>query len=264
MELITTPAHFYANSYITLEEADSYFTTYDRVPSDSSWYNLTDTQKEYALILAAYALNTLPYKGYKVVRNQPLAFPRYSEFDVKNNFAIIYNTFDDAIDKDNLTPVAIDADIDVSNNQFVLQVSGDSFSNIKKLQVIKVDGFLNNSGFFTVKKNTDTTIMPYEKLTDEDGFNIDIYITPIPGIHDNIRQAQAEMAWQVINTTIFQKDIEDMPEPPIRRLDLGGVLRIDYRSEIFRNRFDFGQSSPLDMVYYLLSPWLTSVRGRFV
>ena len=264
MELITTPAYLYTNSYITLEEADSYFTAYDRVPSDSSWYNLTDAQKEYALILAAYALNTLPYKGYKVTKEQPLAFPRYSDYDIRKGLNIVYDTFEDAVDDDNLTPVVLSAGVDISGNQFVLQDTNKDFSLVKKLQVIKVDGFVNNSGYFTVKKATNTTITPYETLTDETGTGIDIYITPIPGIHDNIRQAQAEMAWQVINTNVFQKDIEDMPEPPIRSLDLGGVLRIDYRNQIFNNRFDFGQSSPLDMVYYLLSPWLTAVRGRFV
>ena len=71
------------NSYVTLEEAeniiaDTYLSTSQEI---QRWSALSDSDKCVALINSALALNNLRYKGRKMVRNQPLAFPRvYSVF----------------------------------------------------------------------------------------------------------------------------------------------------------------------------------------
>lgn len=71
------------NSYVTLDEAnqivaDSYLSTSAEV---ARWGSLSDADKIVALTSSAKALNNLRYKGRKMIRNQPLAFPRvYSVF----------------------------------------------------------------------------------------------------------------------------------------------------------------------------------------
>lgn len=60
MELITIHGSAYANSYIDLEEADLIASKY---PWFDKWNQYTDGEKENALILAARALNTLPWCG---------------------------------------------------------------------------------------------------------------------------------------------------------------------------------------------------------
>ena len=50
MALITIPAYHTANSYGTLEQAETYFTAYDRIASDDTWNLLTDAKKEYSTL----------------------------------------------------------------------------------------------------------------------------------------------------------------------------------------------------------------------
>lgn len=69
------------NSYVTLDEADSYISdTYMSFTQEyKRWFNseITDSDKETALISSALALNTLKYQGSKqVYAKQALAFPR--------------------------------------------------------------------------------------------------------------------------------------------------------------------------------------------
>jgi hypothetical protein len=68
------------NSYVTLEEANSYVSLH--YPSISyeykAWFNetLTDSDKIVMLIQSAASLNRLKYAGRKKITNQKLAFPR--------------------------------------------------------------------------------------------------------------------------------------------------------------------------------------------
>lgn len=97
MALITTVGGQDSNSFVTLVEADSRIASmsYDK----SAWQSKTTTEKEDCLVLAAYALSRLPFRGRKVNRRtvlwdnmdgtyegsampeQALAFPRTIQHD---------------------------------------------------------------------------------------------------------------------------------------------------------------------------------------
>lgn len=62
------------NSYLTIEEANTYFA--GRLGSDI-WTELSETQKEQALITATKRIDMLPFIGYKCSPSQPLQFPRF-------------------------------------------------------------------------------------------------------------------------------------------------------------------------------------------
>lgn len=68
------------NSYVTLEEAQAYVSTFYMSTSAEfkAWTSetLSDDDKETALIASAQALNNLKYNGRKRVPGQKLAFPR--------------------------------------------------------------------------------------------------------------------------------------------------------------------------------------------
>jgi len=61
------------NSYVTVNEADAYFT--DRIDADD-WTAASPTKKAQALITATSILDEQPWTGTAIVDTQPLAFPR--------------------------------------------------------------------------------------------------------------------------------------------------------------------------------------------
>jgi hypothetical protein len=65
------------NSYIDLEEANSYFA--DRIDV-VEWTSATDVQKEQALATSAMLLNYLQWQGTVENEHQHLAFPRAGEY----------------------------------------------------------------------------------------------------------------------------------------------------------------------------------------
>lgn len=75
MPLITRIGARYANSFVTLHQADLIMPT---VTSDSmdAWTALSDADKEYRLAYAATLIGYLPLRGKKTYKNQALAFPR--------------------------------------------------------------------------------------------------------------------------------------------------------------------------------------------
>jgi len=66
-----------SNTYISLEDAETYME--DRI--DATWSAATDSQKNAALIEAAMYLNSLNWKGEKVVRDQSMELPRQNFYD---------------------------------------------------------------------------------------------------------------------------------------------------------------------------------------
>jgi len=69
------------NSYVTVEEAEEYFTTRIDV---AAWEGASATQKEQALVTATSVLDNLRWEGMVVSESQSLAFPRVgSYFDPK-------------------------------------------------------------------------------------------------------------------------------------------------------------------------------------
>jgi len=65
------------NSYVTLNEADSYFE--DRLDA-VAWTNANDELKEQALVTATSNLDQKEWLGISVSATQPLAFPRSGSF----------------------------------------------------------------------------------------------------------------------------------------------------------------------------------------
>lgn len=69
------------NTYCTLEDANNLVKcNYPVGDYAAYWSGLTDEQKEQMLINSAIEMETLPVAGAKVFYNQPLQFPRKSNF----------------------------------------------------------------------------------------------------------------------------------------------------------------------------------------
>jgi len=267
MELITIPGHPKHNSYITLDYADNYFAEYSRVDSDSSWNTLTTNQKKYALILAAYLLNTLSYRGIKAIQTQPLAFPRYKTSDLKFLNVSQFSNFDEVIDPSNLYTLGTGLNIllDSASRQIVFYDDVD-LSYVRYLDILKIDGLYDDSLYLTVNSVNNDSIKVLEPIenTISPSSGVDIYVTKLIGIEENIRLAQAEVAFQIINISVFQKDIEDNPIPQVKSFNLGGALSVQYSNILRRTRMDNLSTTPSDIIYMLLSPWLTSTRWAVV
>ena len=63
----------YKNSYVTLEEADEYFS--EKLDADF-WKGLDDSKKEKALITASRRIDMQPFLGRKAHPEQAMSFPR--------------------------------------------------------------------------------------------------------------------------------------------------------------------------------------------
>ncbi len=63
----------YENSFVALDFADEYF---ENRPNSDLWENLTDLQKEKALIFATKKINNFNFIGQKRTAQQQLEFPR--------------------------------------------------------------------------------------------------------------------------------------------------------------------------------------------
>lgn len=273
MDLIVTPAHHNANSYITLGNADTYLFDYDRLASSNTWEGLTDDQQRFALSIAASALNAFNYKGKPVTQTQNLAFPRYTWYQINQEGKSQYKNFFKATQ--DLITIVEDGEIAVSNNRLVDQSSSaDAFyqpllnEKIDINQVIKVTGLSTNK-YLTIKDiDTDGSyIATKESISSESAPSggVKIEATPIFGVPAQVGQAQVEIAIQVIDSEIFQSEIGTMPEPMPASFDLGGTLSVRYANTIMsQSKFSKDKTSPIDIVYYLLSPWLSSVGGGVV
>ena len=74
------------NSYVTVDEADTYFA--DRLDV-AAWTGASVEQKPQALVTATKMLDDLDWTGYVVSESQPLAFPRSGEyFDPRTGTAV--------------------------------------------------------------------------------------------------------------------------------------------------------------------------------
>lgn len=72
-----------ANSYISLDDADTYFEN----RGNTAWDAASDTAKEEALLRACDYLDTLNWKGYKAEYENSLEWPRES-VDDRNGYAV--------------------------------------------------------------------------------------------------------------------------------------------------------------------------------
>ena len=270
MKIITNPAKHNSNSYITLGQAETYLNDYGRL--DSEWDNLSDNQKEFALLLAAKSLNTFSYKGKKVTTTQNLAFPRFTNYQIVKENKEQYKSFFWATRDSELTNIVSSADISIANNKLVS--STNSFYNpyyygyIDINQIIKITG-LSTDTYLTIKDIDDEGgwVEIKETISDETAPSggVNIQSTPLFGFPDEVGYAQAELALQVINLDIFQEEIGTLPELMPESFDLGGTLSVKYGKQLFgTSKFSKDQTSPLDIVYHLLGSWLAGVGGRIV
>jgi hypothetical protein len=75
-DIITDPEDPGYNSFVSLEEADAYFSTTYWAPGEITWDMQTPEDQERLLISASRAVSALPWNGIPVDPNQTLAFPR--------------------------------------------------------------------------------------------------------------------------------------------------------------------------------------------
>ena len=69
------------NTYCTIADADSFVAQiYPIGDNQAYWSALSDEQKEQLLINSAKEMETIPVAGVKLFYNQPLQFPRKSNF----------------------------------------------------------------------------------------------------------------------------------------------------------------------------------------
>jgi hypothetical protein len=276
MNINTTPAHPKQNSYITLSDAESYLTSLDRVASSDSWNDLTDEQKKACLILAAKSLNTFSYKGQKVCKKQPLAFPRLSWHNINVEKKKPFTDFFWATRDENLTQIVNSGEIDISSNALYDRTSSaDAFYSphyngyIQENQIIKQSG-LSCDNYLTIDFiDMDGEYLEIrETISDESSpsSGVDIYTTPLFGIEDNVGKAQTEIAYQFIDKQIISaEELNAVPEMPTRRFELGNTLMVWYKESLSRTgKFSTDRTNSMDIVYLYLGNWITSVGGRLV
>ena len=266
MDLITIPAHHTSNSYGTLDQADDYFSDYSRVPSGDSWDSLSDEQKEYALFIAAKLLNTFNFRGKPVTRQQSLAFPRFTNYQVVNESKDSLATFYDI----EYTKFIDEEELNVSNNKFIDEsTSADAFytsfynEDIKLNQIIKA--VRSTTQYLTiVDMDADGEwIQVKEPISAEADLTTTLYYSDIFGYPEEVRMAQFELAYQVVNTKIFQATVGENTDMPIASFYIAGAMHVKYANEMFKSN-KFESSGALDLVYYLLGNWMAGIKGTTV
>ena len=70
------------NTYLTLEEAESYFE--NRLPHSQIWEDVPESIKIKSLIQSAKEMEKYHYKGRKLAYTQTLSFPRYYHYYYDN------------------------------------------------------------------------------------------------------------------------------------------------------------------------------------
>lgn len=266
MDLITTPAYHTSNSYGTLTQADAYFTSYNRLSASNTWDALSDNQKKFALYMAAKILNTFGFRGKPVTRQQSLAFPRYTNYQVVHEDKDSIATFYDI----DYTKLIDEEDFTVTNNRFYsTNSSADMFYNdlddgdLLINQLLKV---VRGSTEYLTVKDIDIDgewLEVKEDIEEETDLTTTIYASDIFGFPDEIMYAQFELAYQVVDTKIFEGTVGKETESPISSFYIAGAMHVKYRDELFKaNRFE--NTVPMDIIYYFLGDWLAGVKGRMV
>jgi hypothetical protein len=264
MDLVTTFAYHTANSYGTLAEADAYFTSYDRLGSSATWDDLTDDQKKYALMLAAQVLNTFSFRGLKCTKAQKLAFPRYTRDQLNGDYAQLDSFYDITY-----TKVIDEEELNVANNRFVAtNSSADEFEDYVNdglyiNQMIKV---VRGSTEYLTIKDMDIDgewVEVNEDIEEETDLTTIIYGSDIFGYPQEVKYAQFELAYQVVDTKLFQGTVGDETEYPVWSFNISGAMTVRYKMSL-SNANKFEHSAPLDIVYYLLGPWIAGTKGGLV
>jgi len=264
MDLITTSAYHTANSYGTLTEAEAYFTSYNRLGESATWDTLSDDQKKYSLMLAAQVLNTFSFRGKAVTKQQKLAFPRYTYAQLNGDYDQLDSFYDITY-----TKIIDDEEFTVSDNKFTATNSAlDEF-----YEYVNEDFFINQmikvvrggTEYLTIKDMDidGESLQVNEDIEQETDLTTTIYASDIFGYPDEVKYAQFELASQVVDTKLFQGTVGEETEMPVSSFNVSGALTVRYRSELSKaNKFE--NSVPIDIVSYLLGPWLAGIKGTTV
>lgn len=97
MALTSTVCGTTSDSYVSLEEADTYFENHYVIEKGRRWAELTDPQQEHLLRVACQVIETLPFEDraeYRQVYNQALQIPR--NVDYVEGAYVIPQAFKDA------------------------------------------------------------------------------------------------------------------------------------------------------------------------
>lgn len=264
MDLIVTPAYHKSNSYGTVAQADAYFASYSRLSCSNTWDVLSANQKRYALIIAAKVLNTFKFRGEKCNKQQNLAFPRIPAQNL-NTYSPLNSFYDIEYET-----IVEDTEFNVNDNKFIsTNTSANDFydyiddKDIQIGQLIKV--IRSTTDYLTiVDMDVDGEwIQVKEDIEEETDLSTSIYAADLFGFPDDVMYAQFELAYQVVDTKLFQGTVGKEAEKPIASFYIAGAMHVKYASEMVRiNTFD--NSSPIDIVHYLLSDWLAGIRGATV
>lgn len=107
------------NSYVTVAEADAYFT--ERLDV-AAWTNAEETQKSQALVSATAILDELLWVGVTVSESQKLAFPRSGQYFDPRHGSNVY--FDPLGYPDRLCAATFEAAYHLLNNSGLLDDTG--------------------------------------------------------------------------------------------------------------------------------------------
>lgn len=166
-EIIATPTHQQANSYLTLEELDSYLSPFDW------WAALTETRKKNAAILATNALDAVPYTGRKLFHGQRLEFPRNTHPIQKIEFPFLkhedsYSAVGYHVSALGINSVSFYLDVFPETLTITYTVSGNTYT-----ATMDVNGSISGYGL-TGSCNKDTA---YVELHSSTNFDIDTDIS---------------------------------------------------------------------------------------
>lgn len=266
MDLVTTPAYHTSNSYGTLAQANSYFASYTRLSCSNTWDALSDNQKKYALFIAAKLLNTFNFRGKPVTRQQSLAFPRFTNYQVVHEDKESIGTFYDI----DYTKLIDEEELTVTDNRFYsTNSSADMFYNDLDdgdLQINHLIKVVRSGTEYLTVKDIDIDgewLEVKEDIESESDDTTTLYVSDIFGFPDEVMWAQFELAYQVVDTRIFQATVGQNVERPIASFYIAGAMHVKYEQELFKaNKFQNAEA--LDVVYYLLGDWMAGVKGRMV
>jgi hypothetical protein len=266
MDLITIPAYHTSNSYGTLAQAEAYFSSYDRLGDSETWSDLSDNQKKYALMLAAKMLNTFKFRGEKVTRQQKLAFPRFTPYQIITEEMTQLATFYDIT----FEAIVEDEELEVEDNKFIsTETSQDTFYTAFDDEELVLDQLIkvvrSGTEYLTVVDiDADGAwIQVKEDIEEETDLTTTIYVSDIFGFPAEIAQAQYELAFQVVDTKIFQGTVGEETEFPVASFNIQNALSVRYSTEMFKSN-KFESSGAIDIVYHLLGNWMAGVKGGVV
>jgi hypothetical protein len=211
MALITTPGDRNSDSYVTVNEADSYIHSYYGSGSpfvESTWNALSEDAKEHRLRLAALFLEDFGYRGKKACRDQFLAFPRWWKTDWN------YPAYED-----------------------------------QYITMSDIPGYGDGSP-------------AYEGTPDDQN----LFGSP-PAVPDNVKNAQIEVAYRVLHSTLLSGDAGamDVPEQMVKSFSLGGGMAIDFfQTSADQTTWSKAKMTSMKIVEAYLNKWIRSVSGGAV